>query len=91
MSKVYTTEEAAKLCYVSGHTIRRALDAGTLRGFRINPNGDPDETGKHRRIRRPDLIEWMTVNGIPLDKLGALTEEECGIVVTNRPQAEGAT
>lgn len=81
MKDVYTTEQAAALSYVSGSTIRRALDTGTLKGFRID-TGAPvgPAAGKHRRVRRADLIRWVAEHNIPLDRMGPLTEAERGIV-----------
>ena len=55
---VFTTFETAKLCHVSPLSIINWVNAGRLPAFRT--------PGRHRRIRREDLIRFMRENGIPL-------------------------
>ena len=62
MKSVYTTGEVAEICNVSQQTVIRCFDSGRLKGFRVPGS-------RFRRIPRESLLEFMKVNGIPLDSL----------------------
>jgi excisionase family DNA binding protein len=55
---VLTTWEAARYCAVSPYTIRRWILAGRLRAY--------STPGGHRRIRRPELDEFLKAHNMPL-------------------------
>ena len=55
---VFTTFETAKLCHVSPLSIINWVNAGRLPAFRT--------PGRHRRIRREDLVRFMRDTGMPL-------------------------
>jgi excisionase family DNA binding protein len=54
-----TTSQAARLARLGASTIRRAVDAGALRAYRV-----PGST--HRRIRPADLRAWCERHGVPM-------------------------
>jgi excisionase family DNA binding protein len=56
---VLTTHAAAKLCRVTASTLIRWIEDGRLRAYRT--------AGGHRRIRRADLEEFCSRQGIPID------------------------
>ncbi len=55
---IFTTFETAKLCHVSPLSIINWVIAGRLPAFRT--------PGRHRRIRREDLVRFMRDTGMPL-------------------------
>ena len=59
---VFTTGEAAEICKLSQQTVIRCFDSGQLRGFRVPGS-------KFRRIPRAELLAFMKVNGIPVERL----------------------
>lgn len=69
MRPPYTTGEVAKITGLSPRTISAECDSGRLKCWRV-----PNST--HRRIERIDLVRWMAIVGVPLERLGALNEEE---------------
>ena len=62
MKGVFTTGEVATICKVSQQTVIRCFDSGKLKGFRVPGS-------RFRRIPRPNLLEFMRENQIPLDQL----------------------
>ena len=60
--KGFTTGQVAKICHVTIPTVIKWIDTGRLKGFRL-----PDS--KSRRVSRPDLLEFMRENEIPIDRL----------------------
>jgi excisionase family DNA binding protein len=54
----FSTSEVAKFCHVTADTIRKWAEAGRIRVFKT--------PGGHRRIRRDDLLRFLTDNAIPL-------------------------
>lgn len=64
MPNIYTTGEIAQLCEVAPRTVMRWIDNGLLKGFRVPGS-------LHRRVLRADLIQFLQVNGMPLEKLAA--------------------
>ena len=64
-----TTTEAARLCGLFGpHVIRRAIDLGQLKGYRI-----PGST--FRRVSAAELRRWVEACGAPVsDALREATE-----------------
>lgn len=54
-----TPTEAARLLMLSPATIRRLIDSGFLRGWRL-----PDS--KFRRLRRVDVLTFAAAHGIPI-------------------------
>jgi len=58
----FTTGEIGKICEISAHTVKKRIDSGHLKGFRIPGSGD-------RRVERPDLVAWMSEAGIPIARL----------------------
>lgn len=57
--ELLTVGEAARRTGFSLPTIRKALDHGTLTGFKIPGS-------KHRRVSLASLTAWCSANGIPL-------------------------
>lgn len=62
MKEIFTTGEAADICQISQQTIIRCFDANKLKGFRVPGS-------RFRRIPRDRLMDFMTANQIPLDRL----------------------
>ncbi len=62
MKDVYTTGDVAKICNVTIRTVIKWFESGALKGFKI-PNS------RDRRIPHASLVEFLTQNGLPLDKL----------------------
>jgi hypothetical protein len=79
--EVFTTGEAAKLCYLSQQTVIRCFDNGTLQGFKVPGS-------KFRRITRAGLIEFMVVNAIPLTNLGELSPEDMRVIAQARGEPD---
>lgn len=83
MRRAYTTTEAAKAAGVTPKTIIAECERGALVHWKV-PNS------KHRRIERIELVRWMVANGVPLDGLGGLNEEERGVVAAHTGAKGGA-
>ncbi len=64
MKDVFTSAQAARLLGVSPQTVIRAIDAGTIPGFRV-------VRSKHRRVSKESLVAFMVANGLSLGELGA--------------------
>jgi len=62
MLKVFTTEQVAKICKVTPHTVQKWFDSGRLRGYR-------EEGSQDRRIPRAYLIKFLKEHGMPLEDL----------------------
>jgi len=69
--KLFTTGQVAKQLGVAPRTVSEWIDSGRLKGFRIPP-GRGTTQACHRRIKKFDLIAFLTENGLPL---GDLTDE----------------
>lgn len=54
----FSTSEVARFCHVTPDTIRKWAEAGRIPVFKT--------PGGHRRIRRDDLLQFLTDNGIPV-------------------------
>ncbi len=54
----FSTSEVAAYCHVTPDTIRKWAEAGRIHVFKT--------PGGHRRIRREDLIKFLSENGIPV-------------------------
>lgn len=59
---ILTTGQVAKICNVAPRTVSKWFDSGQLRGYRIPGSKD-------RRIPMQQLIRFMKLHGIPMDKL----------------------
>lgn len=55
MERMLTVSEAAEILGVSKTTIRKLSKIGQIKSFRIG-------TGKHRRFKKKDLIEYLERN-----------------------------
>ncbi len=55
LNRMLTVSEAAELLGVSKSTIRRLSSSGEIKTYRIG-------TGKHRRFRKGDLLEYLERN-----------------------------
>lgn len=81
--RTYKTSEAARITGLSQKTIIRQCQLNQLRYWCV-----PGST--HRRIERTDLLRWMLANGVPLDGLGELSDEERGMVAAHTGVKGGA-
>lgn len=70
-----TTSEASKICGVARTTITKWIDQGLLTAF-VTP-------GKHRKIRKEDLIDFMEKHGISPKKKER--QKICILVVDDNP------
>jgi excisionase family DNA binding protein len=59
---ILTTGEVARICNVAPRTVSKWFDTGQLRGYRIPGSKD-------RRIPLQQLIRFMKLHGIPMDKI----------------------
>src|SRR5262249_43690399 len=57
--EVLTTGEVARLCHVTIRTVIKWFEKGHLKGYKIPGSRD-------RRFARPDVLQFMKENGIPL-------------------------
>lgn len=55
LDRMLTMEDAASILAVSKSTLRRLDNAGFIRSYRIG-------TGKHRRFRKRDLLDYLEQN-----------------------------
>lgn len=55
LNRMLTVAEAAELLGVSKSTIRRLNKIGEIKSFRVG-------TGKHRRFRKKDLLDYLERN-----------------------------
>lgn len=83
MPRSYKTSEAAAIAGLCQQTLIRHCNTGTLKCWRV-----PGST--HRRIERRELLRWMLANGVPLDGLGELSDEERGMVAAHTEAKGGA-
>ena len=67
MKKFYTTCEIAKFCGVSRITVKNWLEKNTLPYFRTS--------GGHRRVKRDDLLDYLTQKNYPLEQFLKFEEE----------------
>ena len=65
--KAFTTSDIARICRVSRDTIKRLLEKGAIRGYRVGASG-------HWRVLPKDLALFMKNNNIPFPE-----PEETGI------------
>lgn len=59
---ILTTGEVARICNVAPRTVSKWFDNGQLRGYRIPGSKD-------RRIPLQQLVRFMKIHGIPMDKI----------------------
>jgi excisionase family DNA binding protein len=64
MDDTLTVYKASQMCKVSSKTIINWIEAGHIKAYKT--------VGGHRRIKRPDLVDFMRNQGIPIP------EEETG-------------
>jgi excisionase family DNA binding protein len=69
---ILTTGQVAKICNVAPRTVSKWFDSGQLRGYRIPGSKD-------RRIPRQQLLRFMKLHDIPMDKLE--TGQRCILIV----------
>lgn len=63
----FTTSDLARICHVTGETVKRWLEQGRIKGYRVGPAG-------HWRILPKDLVLFLRKNDIPFPE-----PEETGI------------
>ena len=68
VGKVYTTGEAARVCYLSSSTITKFFDGGEIEGYKVPGSKD-------RRIPHKNLLKFMCDNKTPFDELEYLLRE----------------
>ncbi len=57
LDRMLTLSEASELLGVSKSTIRRLSNIGEIKSFRVG-------TGKHRRFKKSELIEYLERNSV---------------------------
>jgi excisionase family DNA binding protein len=57
LSEYLSTGDVARICRVSGATVRKWIDAGLLAGH--------CRRGRYRQVRREDLVEFVKRHGMP--------------------------
>jgi hypothetical protein len=62
---VFTPSQAGQVCGVSPHTVKVWIEKGELHSFTL-PCGP---YGNNRKVFRKDLLDFMTRNNIPLERL----------------------
>jgi len=61
--KSYTTADTARLCHHSRETVKRWLERGIIKGYRIGTSG-------HWRVLPEDLARFLKENNIPFPESG---------------------
>ena len=77
MDDTFTVFKASKHCKVSSKTIINWIEAGHINAYKT--------VGGHRRIKRPDLEEFMKKQGIPIPNVEMKDERKRILVVDDDP------
>ena len=77
MDDIFTVFKASKHCKVSSKTIINWIEAGHINAYKT--------VGGHRRIKRPDLEEFMKKQGIPIPNVEMKDERKRILVVDDDP------
>lgn len=77
MDDTFTVFKASKHCQVSSKTIINWIEAGHINAYKT--------VGGHRRIKRPDLEEFMRKQGIPIPHVEMKDERKRILVVDDDP------
>jgi len=77
MDDTLTVFKASKHCKVSSKTIINWIEAGHINAYKT--------VGGHRRIKRPDLEEFMRKQGIPIPNVEMKDERKRILVVDDDP------
>ncbi|MBW2064109.1 MAG: response regulator [Deltaproteobacteria bacterium] len=77
MGDIFTVFQASKYCNVSPKTIINWIEAGHIPAYRT--------VGGHRRIKKPDLEDFMRKQGIPLPEEEIATERKRILIVDDDP------
>jgi excisionase family DNA binding protein len=77
MDDTFTVFKASKHCKVSSKTIINWIEAGHINAYKT--------VGGHRRIKRPDLEEFMKKQGIPIPNEEMKDERKRILVVDDDP------
>jgi excisionase family DNA binding protein len=77
MEDILTVFKASKYCNVSPKTIINWIESGHIEAYKT--------VGGHRRIKRTDLVAFMTKQGIPLPEEEPVEERKRVLVVDDDP------
>jgi len=77
MDDIFTVFKASKYCKVSSITIINWIEAGHINAYKT--------VGGHRRIKRPDLEEFMRKQGIPIPNVEMKDKRKRILVVDDDP------
>ncbi len=73
----FTTSEIARFCHHSRETVKRWLEKGEIKGYRVGPAG-------HWRVLPNDLASFLERHGIPFPDLGETGHTLSGLTDTKR-------
>lgn len=73
MDDIFTVFQASKYCNVSPKTIINWIEAGHINAYKT--------VGGHRRVKRPDLEDFMRNQGIPIPQEEAVDERKRILIV----------
>jgi excisionase family DNA binding protein len=77
MDNILTVFQASKYCNVSPRTIINWVEAGHIEAYKT--------VGGHRRIRKPDLQNFMRKQGIPIPEKEIMSERRRILIVDDDP------
>jgi excisionase family DNA binding protein len=82
--RAFTTGDIAQICHHSRETVKRWLENGEIKGYRVGPHG-------HWRVRAEELASFLKNNNIPFPTpeaigidLNALIDTETSVGNTSR-------
>lgn len=75
--EILTVFKASQYCSVSPKTIINWIDAGHIKAYKT--------VGGHRRIRKPDLEDFMRKQGMPLPQEDIMGEKKRILIVDDDP------
>jgi excisionase family DNA binding protein len=73
MDDIFTVFQASKYCNVSPKTIINWIEAGHINAYKT--------VGGHRRVKKPDLEDFMRKQGIPIPQEEAVDERKRILIV----------
>jgi excisionase family DNA binding protein len=73
MDDIFTVFQASKYCNVSPKTIINWIEAGHINAYKT--------VGGHRRVKKPDLEEFMRRQGIPIPQKEVVDERKRILIV----------
>jgi len=77
MDDIFTVFQASKYCNVSQKTIINWIEAGHIEAYMT--------VGGHRRIKKPDLENFMRKQGIPIPEQEIVSERKRILIVDDDP------